>query len=137
MSVERQMPRYICHKRVWALEIASVGNYSYTQEPTPNHALVREVCFADQTNAKIPDEVFRRYVPQPGDFYIVYEDGYKSFSPRKQFLDGYVREEARDLLLQRIDQAIGWDSSPVPVIELLEECRAEIARLRSLQARGV
>jgi hypothetical protein len=33
--------------------------------------------------------MFRRYTPVPGDRYMVYEDGYKSFSPKKAFEDGY------------------------------------------------
>jgi hypothetical protein len=44
-------------------------------------------------------EIFARYVPVPGDFYVVYADGYQSFSPRKAFLEGYTREEPNALEL--------------------------------------
>jgi hypothetical protein len=78
---DRAMPRYVSHKRVWALEIDTVDG--------------RDLSFRDAGYAKItlPAEVFARYTPVPGDFYVVYADGYKSFSPRKAFLEGYKAEK--------------------------------------------
>lgn len=89
-----EMPRYISHKRVWALEIDTVGE---APNPTTNAPLPpRKLTFRDKGYAAMmaPDEMFSRYVPVPGDFYVVYADGYKSFSPRKAFLEGYKREGA-------------------------------------------
>jgi hypothetical protein len=90
MTVERQMPSYTCHKRVWALEIAAVGPYGTDSDG----AVVRSITFKDEGFAPIvlSGDVFARYTPKPGDFYVVYEDGYKSFSPRKAFLDGYTED---------------------------------------------
>jgi hypothetical protein len=81
---QTEMPRYVSHKKVWALEIDAVG------PATPS----RSLRFRDKGYAPInaPAVMFARYVPVPGDFYVVYADGYKSFSPRKAFLDGYKRE---------------------------------------------
>jgi hypothetical protein len=31
-----------------------------------------------------------RMTPKPGDFWVVYDDGYHSLSPRKAFIEGYV-----------------------------------------------
>lgn len=47
--------------------------------------------FRDQGYAaiEVSSEMFSRYTPVAGDFYVVYADGYKSFSPRKAFLEGY------------------------------------------------
>ena len=75
-----EMPRYVSHKKVWALEIAKINGHT--------------VSFAEKGYASIAlhDDMFSRYIPVPGDFYIVYADGYKSFSPRKAFLEGYTRE---------------------------------------------
>jgi hypothetical protein len=74
-----EMPRYKSHKQIWALEIATVDGHHLT--------------FRDKGYAPIlcADEMFSRYVPVPGDYYVQYEDGYKSFSPRKAFQDGYTR----------------------------------------------
>ncbi len=86
MSVEIEMPRYVSHKKVWALEIDDV---SEACNSNGDHALT----FRDKGYASIiaPGEMFSRYRPVSGDFYVVYDDGYKSFSPRKAFLDGYTR----------------------------------------------
>lgn len=73
-----EMPRYRSHKQVWALEIATVyGN---------------KLTFADSRYAPINCDVgmFSRYTPVPGDYYVVYDDGYKSFSPAKAFIEGYT-----------------------------------------------
>jgi|ERR1041385_738619 hypothetical protein len=81
------MPRYVSHKRVWGLEIAEVGLRDF---PSGD----RRLSFRDNGFDPIvaPGEMFARYVPVPGDFYVVYADGYKSFSPRRAFLEGYERE---------------------------------------------
>lgn len=83
-------PHYTCHKTVGALEIIEVGNYV-----TSADALVREVTFTNGNTAKLPDDMFQRYVPVPGDFLVIYPDGYMSFSPRKAFLDGYKAVDDR------------------------------------------
>jgi hypothetical protein len=35
--------------------------------------------------------LFSRYRPKPGDYYVVYEDGYVSISPKAAFEEGYSR----------------------------------------------
>ena len=32
-----------------------------------------------------------RHKPKAGGYYVVYDDGYKSYSPAKAFEEGYVR----------------------------------------------
>jgi len=86
------MPTYECHKTVHALEIASVGNYKNNPELG---CLVRTITFVDGTTRDLKDDLFKRYIPDQGDFYVVYEDRYDSFSPRKAFLDGYKQIDKR------------------------------------------
>lgn len=79
MSASAQMPQYISHKKVWALEISKVEGHI--------------LHFADAGFAPIeaPAEMFLRYTPVPGDRYMVYPDGYKSFSPKAAFEEGYEK----------------------------------------------
>ena len=35
-------------------------------------------------------EYMHKHKPEVGGYYVVYEDGYKSFSPAKAFEDGYA-----------------------------------------------
>ncbi len=81
-----EMPRYKSHKVVHALEIWMIGE--------PNHGSV-SLAFAEKgyQGKTVPEAMFSRYTPVPGDFYVVYADGYESFSPRAAFLDGYTRVE--------------------------------------------
>lgn len=120
-----EMPFYTCHKRVQALEIEKVGSYCQTED-----GLMRNIWFVGDDHWEIfPDKMFARYVPKPGDFFVRYEDGYESFSPRKAFLEGYTREDVIEALPQRIDQAM-YGCTVAERDELLRDCRAEITWLR-------
>lgn len=83
-AASMEMPRYVSHKQVWALEIESTDEH-------PIKGGTKLLRFKDKGYAPlgVPDEMFARYVPVTGDYYVVYADGYKSFSPRKAFLEGY------------------------------------------------
>ena len=79
-QVEKEMPRYVSHKQVWALEIAGIEFHRLTFKEAGYEPL------------DTPDEMWARYKPVVGDFFVQYADGYKSFSPRKAFLEGYSNE---------------------------------------------
>lgn len=81
-----EMPRYVSHKKVWALEIATINRM------TPGKVILsfKDKGYAPSTFAE-NDLLFARYAPIQGDFYVTYADGYKSFSPRKAFLEGYTQ----------------------------------------------
>lgn len=80
---QTEMPRYQSHKQVWALKIASVDGL--------------RLSFAEAGYAPIAvkPELFARYTPVPGDYYVVYDDGYKSLSPAKAFEEGYTRRNGQ------------------------------------------
>ena len=80
------MPRYKCHKEVWALKIASVRN------PLSGGS-AGIITPADDGYAPFEVEAayFDKHKPQEGGYYVVYDDGYKSFSPASAFESGYTR----------------------------------------------
>lgn len=39
----------------------------------------------------VPENFFARSVPTEGDFFVRYRDGYVSFCPKAEFIDGYTR----------------------------------------------
>ncbi len=84
-QVEVEMPRYVSHKKVWALELRSA-------DLTANDEGILTFTENGYAPLKVPGVMFVRYKPVPGDFFVQYEDGYKSFSPRKAFIEGYKRE---------------------------------------------
>lgn len=90
----RPLPRYQCHKEVSALKIKAVLN--------PNEGLLRDdgervLTFCEpgyEACAFVVDaEYVRKHDPQPGGYYVVYDDGYRSFSPAAPFEQGYCRIE--------------------------------------------
>lgn len=84
MSEGREMPRYRSHKEVWALEIAQVS-----LEAGGLRLIFKDAGYAPMEFG-LTDPILSRYCPVDGDFYVVYADGYKSFSPRKAFIEGYT-----------------------------------------------
>lgn len=80
----REMPRYKCHKEVWALKINEI-----THKPTG----IIEVTPIDDgyANILVPRWWFDKHEPKPGGYYVQYADGYKSYSPAKAFEEGYTR----------------------------------------------
>lgn len=78
-----EMPKYKCHKEVWALKIKSIN------EKGSGYELVFE------DNKYAPIMVGQAWVEskyaQSGGYYVVYKDGYSSYSPADAFEDGYAR----------------------------------------------
>jgi hypothetical protein len=85
MSVSAEMPRYRSHKTVHALKIAGIS------EPNSLGAVTLEIADPGFAPVKVEGAVVSRYFPKPGDYLVVYEDGYQSISPAKAFEEGYTR----------------------------------------------
>jgi hypothetical protein len=81
----REMPRYKCHKEVHALKIAEIGECS-------NDGVVI-ITPADDGYAPfhVDRDYINRHHPKVGGYYVVYKDGYKSYSPPEAFEEGYTR----------------------------------------------
>lgn len=77
VTCSAEMPKYLCHKQVWALKIAKVEGCTITPADTAYAPF------------EVHPEMYLRYTPTTGDYYVVYQDGYKSFSPAEAFEDGY------------------------------------------------
>ncbi len=90
MSEQREMPKYKCHKVVWALKIAALTDTSKPDEETDGSLLLTP---ADDGYEKfrVDREYVRKHKPTVGGYFVKYEDGYKSFSPAKAFEDGYTK----------------------------------------------
>lgn len=82
MRMSTEMPRYQCHKQVWALKIASVHR--------EHHAFILRFESAHYAAIEVSAEWVDKHKPEEGGYYVVYEDGYASFSPAKAFESGYT-----------------------------------------------
>lgn len=74
------LPKYKCHKEVWALKIVGIS-------------LDGELAFEGAIYAPIlmDREWLDKHNPEVGGYYVVYADGYHSFSPAKAFEEGYTK----------------------------------------------
>jgi len=82
-GIHTELPKYKCHKEVYALKIKSVqvqgGEFVLTPEDTVFAPFPVDAAYVKKHN------------PEDGGYYVVYADGYKSFSPAKAFEDGYTK----------------------------------------------
>jgi hypothetical protein len=81
-----EMPRYQSHKEVWALKIAAI------EFAVDGSAKIAPV---DKGYATLKTDSGYRTKFQGDEtdlgYYVVYKDGYKSWSPSKAFEEGYTR----------------------------------------------
>lgn len=80
-----EMPRYVCHKTVHALKLGGVGPkerdgsaFLYPSEKT-------------YAPFRVSADYMTKHNPHVGGYYVVYKDGYVSFSPADAFEGGYTR----------------------------------------------
>lgn len=81
-----EMPKYKCHKEVWALKIRMVK--PHRDDPHDGGAFL-EIEDDGYAPILVDRDYMEKHKPADGGYYLVYEDGYKSFSPAKAFEDGY------------------------------------------------
>jgi len=86
MTTEAELPRYTCHKTVHALQIRNI----IPDSDGHAHLTFEE---RDYAPIKVNADWLNRHKPKSGGYYVVYEDGYTSFSPAKAFENGYTRDE--------------------------------------------
>ncbi len=78
-GVSTRLPKYKCHKEVWALKIREVE--------VTNRKLVFDFPFAPKV---LSDAIFGKHDWTPGGYWVRYEDGYESYSPAEAFENGYT-----------------------------------------------
>jgi hypothetical protein len=94
------LPKYRCHKVVGAVQINGIdhkqnpditGNSaagSYGAIITPRHSTLHAF--------EVSAEYVIKHRPEVGGYYVVYEDGYASYSPAEAFESGYALIDESD-----------------------------------------
>lgn len=81
-----ELPLYQSHKKVRAAKITEIE--SHESDGTGCHTMI----FGEISGSEfLTDEWKSRFKPEVGGYYVVYDDGYTSFSPAKAFEEGYSR----------------------------------------------
>ncbi len=81
-----QMPCYRCHKKVWALKISAI---EILEDGAAKIAPVEKEFDVFKTEPGFGDR-FKGGEDDLG-YFVLYEDGYQSWSPTEAFEDGYTR----------------------------------------------
>lgn len=102
---------FVCHKQVLAAPI--VAAFPLKQE------LTILLPTGEPHTFKVADGFFARSVPLPGDYFVVYDDGYQSHSPKAAFEEGYHAASEGASILMGPQNPTGWK---------LEELLPQIAR---------
>lgn len=88
MSNAAEMPRYRCHKTVHALKIsATIENDSGVEIHFVEKSYAPVLLISGHERFKFED----KYGDQDFGYYVVYKDGYRSWSPTDAFEEGYTR----------------------------------------------
>jgi hypothetical protein len=81
-----ELPLYKCHKEVRAAKITGIE--SHESDGTGSHTML----FGEIGGSKfLTDEWRERFKPEVGGYFVLYADGYTSFSPAEAFEDGYTK----------------------------------------------
>jgi len=88
------MPKYKSHKIVWALKIKSI-ELDKDKAAAENRDTDGSATIVPDEDGYAPFRVGREYVrkhhPKAGGYYVMYDDGYESWSPAEAFENGYSR----------------------------------------------
>ena len=94
-----EMSRYKCHKEVWALKIKDVVCHAHPDPAVSIDEFAKtdqfqggNFIFENERYAPRPfsADFYRKHRPESGGYFVVYKDGYESFSPAEAFEDGYT-----------------------------------------------
>lgn len=82
--IGKEMPRYKCHKEVWALRIKDMERIHMDDSikiyPVEN----------GYSPFVVSQDFFTKHNPRIGGYIVQYEDGYRSYSPAAAFESGYT-----------------------------------------------
>lgn len=83
-SATAELPRWKCHKEVQAFKITGI-------RVVPETLGAKALITGDGLEVQVSGEYMKKHRPQIGGFYVIYDDGYQSFSPAPAFESGYAR----------------------------------------------
>lgn len=89
-GTSREMPRYQCHKKVWALKIAGINDPTQPGSESDGSRIITPE-ESGYEPFRVDYSFVHKHKPEVGGYFVVYDDGYKSFSPAKAFEEGYSK----------------------------------------------
>lgn len=85
-----ELPHYQCHKKVWALKISKIVRDGAGEDRESDGSAMITPVENGYAPFKVDRDYMHKHKPEAGGYYVVYDDGYKSFSPANAFEEGYT-----------------------------------------------
>ena len=85
------MPKYKCYKEVWALKIKEIKRDGEGENRETDGSAILGFEESGQDACKVDSDFMFKHKPEVGGYYVVYKDGYRSFSPAEAFETGYEK----------------------------------------------
>lgn len=76
-----QLPLYQCHKKVRAIKIKRIESADSGERLIPEDENYNPIF--------VSSAYMQKHSPEVGGYFVLYADGYQSFSPAKAFENGY------------------------------------------------
>lgn len=102
-----ELAKWKCHKVVSAGKIVFYDGAGRPDGPTNTVFAQVETEDGGNIHVDIPFAVVQRKAPSIGDYYVIYDDGYVSWSPAKAFEEGYAPLEMNAIQLGAAARAAG------------------------------
>lgn len=81
-----ELPKYKCHKIVQAAKITEIEDHE------SNGFGSSTMIFGEVGESKFLDDPWKKkHNPEVGGYFVIYEDGYTSYSPAEAFEAGYTK----------------------------------------------
>lgn len=135
----RAMPGYQSHKKVWALKIEKI-EFDRDLDHNKGYETDGSATITPVEDGYAPFEVDHAYVskhdPKAGGYYVVYDDGYKSWSPAEAFEAGYTLIE--DVVAESFDKVLKMNPTIGRIVHygLTEDDCAVIRGQRRMTSSG-
>lgn len=91
MNETNEMPKYKCHKEVWAIKIKSIVRDGDGENRESDGSAIVTPEEKECMGFKVDAKYMHKHKPVSGGYYVKYKDGYESFSPADVFESGYVK----------------------------------------------
>lgn len=85
-----KMQRYKCHKVVEAFRIWEIRRFTRCDLRGEGMDEWVELRAEDESLLRVSDAYMEKHEPKVGGYYVLYDGGYASFSPREAFEAGYT-----------------------------------------------
>jgi hypothetical protein len=114
MNTSIEMPKYKSHKEVWALKIKSIVRDGEGENRESDGSAIITPEEDGYAPFRVESDYLHKHNPQVGGYYVVYQDGYKSFSPAQPF------EEGNKLITNQVNFGVAIEAAK-QVIESLQQ----------------